>query len=97
MPCLAGCGTSWTRRGSGVSLRYRTSSRARGTLVFRGGHLEDGFRVAQCVGVQRHRLGNLSKERIARLKHLPGLTWDRHADAWDRNLALRNSRGGAIA
>ena len=54
---------------------------------------ESGLELGHWVGAQRRRFvsGKLDRDRVALLEALPGWTWDRHQDRWERGMeALRH-------
>jgi superfamily II DNA or RNA helicase len=55
-----------------------------------GGHLEDGFRLGQWVGVQRQRYreDRIDQERLARLEATTGWVWEPHEAAWEHGYAI---------
>jgi superfamily II DNA or RNA helicase len=50
-------------------------------------YMEDGYKLGAWVGTQRWRKERLPEQKRNRLERLPGWTWNRHADSWEKGFA----------
>jgi superfamily II DNA or RNA helicase len=67
-----------------------TYCRREGHALVPDGHVEDGHRLGQWVGVQRslYAAGRLREDRATRLEQLPGWAWTPHETRWQSTYDL---------